>query len=165
MSQTSLPQKYWNMFFEFKVAEYYYQLYSLLAKKQRDWLSALTTIGSAAFVLSWYQTGVLPMLWASLILASQVLTALQPWLPFEKRLNAACCICSDLIHLNLEIEFKWDDFSSDTSDEEYKDKIACFRKEYARIEERFADAATFPKNKRLFKEAQETAQNFFRRFE
>ena len=164
MSQTSLPQKYWNMFFEFKVAEYYYQLYSLHAKKQRDFLSGLTTIGSAAFILSWYQTEVFPLLWGSLILVAQILTALQPYLPFEKRLTAACYICSDLIHLNLEIELEWDNFSNDSSDEEYKDKTTYFRTEYARIEERFADSETFPKNKRIFKEAQKDDQIYFRRF-
>ena len=89
---------------------------------------------------------------------------MQPYLPFEKRLTAACYICSDLIHLNLEIELEWDNFSNDSSDEEYKDKTTYFRTEYARIEERFADSATFPKNKRIFKEAQKDAQIYFRRF-
>lgn len=165
MDRNPMAQKYWDMFFDFKVSEYYYQLYSVHAHRQRNLLSALTTVGSAAFVLTWYQTGILPLLWGSLILIAQVLTALQPLLPFEKRMTAACYICSDLVHLNLEVEMEWYRFKIDSSEDEYREKIDRYRKEYDRIEERFSDPYTFPKHKRLFKEAQESAQIYFRGLE
>ena len=157
-------QQYWQMYYDLKTNEYYYQLYAVHAGRQRDALSIICALGSAACVLSWYQSGVLPILWASLIVLAQVVSVAQPYLPFDKRLTSANYIHSDLSHLILEIEKTWYSFSEETPDHEVLETIAAYQEEYQRIEERFADANTFPPNQRLLEQAKTFTKNFFRRY-
>lgn len=161
---TGMQKKYWDMFWDFKIAEYYYQFYAIRSSRQKGALSIFCAVGSATFVISWYQSGVAPLLWASLILAAQIISVAQPYLPFDKRLIAANYIHSDVSWMVLDIENTWNTFDAETPDEVFSEKISAFRAEYQRIEDRFAEANTVPQNLRLHRKAQSFTEVYFRRF-
>lgn len=161
---SDMAQKYWSMYFDLKISEYYYQLYAIHSSRQKMILSFLCALGSAACVVSWYQSGVAPLLWASLILVAQIIAVAQPYLPFDKRLIAANYIHSDIAWLVLKVEDTWNTFSEDTEEEVFSEKISFFSAEWQKIEERFADASTFPENRRLHNKAENSAKTYFRRY-
>ena len=147
----SQAQGFWEMYYDFKIVEFYYQFYAVRAGKQKDALSFLCALGSAACVISWYQSGVAPLLWASLILAEQIITVAQPYLPFDKSLIAANYIHSDVSWLVLKVEDTWYTFDTETPDEVIAEKASNYQTEYQKIEERFAETRTFLPNEKLCK--------------
>lgn len=159
-----MSQKYWDMFYDFKVATYYYQFYSVRSRRLKAIISVLCTLSSSAFVVSWYQTGKLHLLWATLILISQIISVIQPCFPYEKQYHAACYIHQDVDQLVTKVENTWSLFTQDTDSKEIHSYMQGYQEEYAKIETRFAQADLFPYNMRILKKAEETATTYFRRF-
>ncbi len=158
-------ESFWRIFFDVKVASYYYQFYSVRSRRLKTVVSIICTLASSASIVSWYQSGRLHTLWAILIFLSQLAAVLQPFFPYEKQYHAACYIYEDLTELATDAERVWYSLTPDTSPEKINNHIQHFHEEMNRIESRFATADTFPQNMRLYKQAEENATIYFRRFE
>ncbi len=157
-------KKYWDMMEDFKIAEYYYQFYSISAKRRKKVVSFICTIASAAFIYSWYSGGKAPLLWAILIFAAQVVSVLQPLFPYEAQYHAACYICQDITLLLVDVEADWNMFTEETPDSEYIERIKKYQKTYIDIENRFASSGTFPACKCIHNKAQASAKTYLKRY-
>ena len=160
-----MRKRYWDMFFDLKVSEFYFQLYSCRAAKWGTAISALVTLGSAACVLNWYNSSPLSPLLGILIVSAQIFTALQNFLPFGKRGIAANYIYREVAHLFLAVEAEWDAFNNETSNEELARCLAARQAEYLNIADRYASPHLFPWSAKLHEKAQEAALLHFRRYE
>jgi hypothetical protein len=161
-----MVQQYFDMLVDFCIATYYYQFYSVRAKRRKYAVNAACILSSSAFVVSWYQSSKYHLLWALLIVSCQIISSLQPLFPYEKQYNAACYIYQDVNRLMLDAEFVWLDFMIDTpADSDVKQHILDFRNRYSQIEDRFAKPGMFPVNKRLHNEAQKNAEIYLRRYQ
>ncbi len=158
-------QSFWDMFYDFKVAQEYYRLYSLHTANMRRFISAVCLLASSAFLVSWVQSSEKQLLWAILIFISQVIVVLQPVFPYSERNQAACYIYEDLTDLLREIEATWRTFSQETEESEFLEYIDEYQARYDAIEKRFAKSDLFPSRPHLHKKAEKEANNYFRRFE
>lgn len=158
-------ENYWRLFFDIKVAVYYYQLYAVKAQNWRRAVSVLCTVSSLACVVSWYQSGLCPLLWGSLIFASQLVSVLQPLFPYDAQLHSATCIYAGLKRLARDAENTWFSFDEETCPDKILEAIKRLSSDFGEIEAQFSSADTFPPNSRLHQKAEAFAMTYFRRFE
>lgn len=147
----------WKLLVDIKIAEYYFLFYSQRASKKRTIVSGLCALASASFVYTWYQTGILPLLWSILICLAQVVSILQPYFPYEKQLTAARYLHVDLSVLSFEIENIWY-CSSKLNEDEMYNYFVKFREAQMKIENRFSTPDTFSLNKRIHSKAEQNAK-------
>ena len=99
--------RYWNQLKEFKVHVIYLHLYAASSEwwdKAINIFLALTTSSSIAAWAMWqkYQ-----MVWAIIIAASQVITAIKPFLPYKQRIKALNELNDKMQEISLECEKGW----------------------------------------------------------
>lgn len=159
-----LLEQFWEMLVDFKIAEYYYQAYALYASRRKMCLSIVYALSSVGFVVGWFYTGSCHLLWGALIVLAQVLSVLQPFMPYDKQLRAACYIHQDIVPLNNRIGLTWLSINDNTSEKRISNWVQEFQDEHQRIETRFATPNTFPQNRRLHKKAEENTLIYLERY-
>lgn len=159
-----MEEQFWKMLVDFKIAEYYYQFYAIYAKRKKTAWSIVYALSSAGFVVGWFYTGSYHLLWGALIVLAQVLSVLQPFMPYDKQLRAACYIHQDMVPLNNRIGLTWLRINDGTKEKRISNWIQEFQDEYQRIEMRFANPNTFPQKLRLHKKAEENTHIYLRRY-
>ena len=153
--------KYWNMYVDCKIAEYYYSRYSLVSKRWDTGISAFCLIASASSISAWYIWKQCPMIWAVIIGISQIVSICKSLFPFSHRVAAAEYILQDLGPLVREIDTTWGFDGCGISDSEFGRLIQKYESRRDDIENRFAPSNLFPENQRIHKRAQESAAKYF----
>lgn len=153
--------KYWNMYVDSKIAEYYYSRYSLVSKRWDSAISAFCLIASASSISAWYIWEQCPVLWAVILGISQVLAICKSLFPFARRVTAAEYILQDLGPLVREIDTAWGFDGSGISEQEFRHLIQEYESRRDVIENRFAPANLFPENLKIHAQAQESASKYF----
>ena len=159
-----MKREFWNMFFDLKVADYYYLNYCRLASRRRRRLSAILTVASMSFVGSWYFSQAMPWLWAILTVFCQIISVLQPFFPYEEQLHAADNICQDLDILLIDVEAEWLKLRYQDTPDDLDCRISQYRSKFNAIENRFSKKDTFPADHKLHRIAEENAFIYFKRF-
>ena len=154
--------KFWNMYVDFKIAEYYYAGYSLASKRIDGAISAICLLASASSISAWYIWDKFPVIWIIIIGISQVLSVCKPLLPYAKRVSAAEYILQDLRPLIRDIDTKWGFDGSGISDEEFRQLIQTYEGKRDDIEGRFASSHLFPENLKIHDKAQKSAIQYFK---
>lgn len=152
--------KYWNMYVDAKIAEYYYSRYSLVSKRWDTAISAFCLIASASSISAWYIWEQYPALWAVILGISQVMAVCKSLFPFSRRVTAAEYILQDLGPLVREIDTTWGFDGSGISEQEFRRLIQEYESRRDAIENRFAPANLFPANSKIHKQAQESASKY-----
>lgn len=163
---------YWRTLGEMKYAELYFQLYAVRSNRIRKAISAVCLLSSLACVAAWAESDGSGVLWAALIAAAQLISALQPLFPYEERVTAAGYIYKDLSILVIEVESDWlfiangiSLHNDDNQDERIAIRISDFRQRQLEIENKYAGVGTFPFNERLSKKARRIVEGYLRRYQ
>jgi hypothetical protein len=102
-----IQQQFWNELVELRVHWYYLQEYHLLCDSAENKLNWALAIGSNASIASWAVWQKWPQAWASVIAASQVITALRPHMPFKKRSESILAASREIQDAVLWAEREW----------------------------------------------------------
>ena len=153
--------KYWSMYVDFKIAEYYFADYSVVSKRYDNIISAICLITSASCISGWYVWKEYSLIWAVIIGLSQIISILKPLFPFAKRVSSAEYLLQDLSTLLRLTDTTWGFDGSCISDDDFRFYIDDYSKHYSEIEMRFAPQSLFPRNPRLHDLAQKEAQTYF----
>ena len=155
-------QRFWNKFYDAKVASYYFQFYAISARKKKTVVSAVCLLATSALLFQMSQNNTNRLVWMVLIISCQLISLFQPLFPYEKQYHAACYIYEDVNQLCSEIEAYWRTIGAETSDEEINRQIILFSDKQDKIENRFATADLFPQKQRMHAKAVKNADNYFR---
>ena len=109
---------------QFKAQAVYFGLYQLHCEKYDRGLKVISAVSSSASISAWVIWRTLSWVWGAIIAASQVLTAIKPYLPFEQRRKAAGELSSKYDGLFLQFESTWQKVAAgQLSDAQINEKI------------------------------------------
>jgi len=152
------PQKFWNQLKELKVHSYYIQNYAVNQNKYEQAMNIFLAITSSSSIAAWALWKEYDYIWAFIIAASQVITAIKPLLPYKKRLAALHKLGDSLAQLSLSAEKDWFFVSeSKWTEEEIHSKWADLKAKALSAEKKSLSGITLPKNKKALIKAEEEA--------
>ncbi len=151
----------WRLFIDAKIAEYYYLEYARHSSLYVFLLNALCLIASFSGIGAWFTNNLPPLQSSLLILAAQILCALQPLYPFSKRLYAANCIYGAYGDAALKAEQLFNRLLYGSLDMKMlPDQVEALQLEIASIEGKFSSASDFPQNMRFHKKAESSTTQY-----
>ncbi|MGR4864605.1 hypothetical protein [Caulobacter sp. LARHSG274] len=98
---------YWNQFVQLKRDAAYIGKYHAADEAADRWLNILSAVASSTSIGAWAVWRDHAIVWAVIIAASQVLTAIRAYLPYKARLRALATLGVDLEALALVAETDW----------------------------------------------------------
>lgn len=156
-----MSDKLWSLVVDIKIAERYYWHYINLSKRYDYVLSGLCLFASAASISAWYIWAKVPVLWAIILGAAQVVSTFKPLFPFARRMDAATYVQQDISALFIDIESEWGRCTEEVSRRQVAKLCAEYSRRLQQIEDRFAPPGLFPQNAKLHHLAQKEAQIYF----
>lgn len=158
-----MQERYWK-----KLTDKRYQLiyineyYDRCVRLQRiiNIFLALSTSGAIAAWAVWKE---LPIIWAGIIAASQVITAVKPYLPFEKRVEGIYDVIIQYSVICNELEAKWFYIANGSmTEEEINELYYNFEKRWTDIESKSLKGDSIPANEQIAAIANERKETYFK---
>jgi hypothetical protein len=158
-------EKYWKELYQLKVHLNYVELYlqdSEYKEKAVNIFLALTSSGSIAAWVIWQKVAVI---WAFIIAASQVVTAIKNFLPYKERLKALFGLVHDFEDIVLIAEKKWFDVAEGKLTEEEIHKLQFdIRSKKTMALKKHLGSKILPEKAQLMIKAQASADVYFNNF-
>jgi hypothetical protein len=151
-------QKYWNQLKELKVHVYYVQHYAVKQNKYDQIINIFLAITSSSSIAAWALWKEYQFIWAFIIAASQVITAIKPLLPYKKRLSALSKLGDMLSLIALKAERDWYFVAEGKWNEELiHTKWADLKEDALAAENKCLNGITLPKDKTVLSSAESEA--------
>ena len=150
-------EQYWQTYFDVTADACYYDHYAVHARRRNGFISAICFVATSSSVALLLTSTGPKSLWSILFVIAQIVMIIRPVFPFEKQQIAANYIAKELHGLEMELKNWILDITDETTDEDYVKQIKYAREKNDEIQFRFANAETFPKNKKLMKIAEDEA--------
>lgn len=130
---SSCQVQFWNNFTTIKRNAIYINRYHEKVERQDRQLSMFSAIASSASIGAWVVWKDAWLLWTAVIAASQVLTAIRPYLPTKSHLTALTALGPELDGLALAAETEWFAVSHGrlTDEEIHKQTMALKQRSHA----------------------------------
>lgn len=158
-------ERYWKELFQLKVHVNYLDIYLEKTEKFENSINIFLAITSSSSICGWVIWQKYGFVWAIIIAASQLVTAIKMYLPYKQRLK----ILSGLIHEFEELlhycELKWYDVSEGKlTEEEIHNLQFEIRKRKNRSLKKHVGSTTLPEKNKYFEMALESANTYFDNF-
>lgn len=128
-----MQARYWRLLTDKRYKLIYINEYSDQCIKLQRMINVFLAITSSGAIAAWAIWKDYPFIWAGIIAISQVITAIKPYLPFEKRIEVMDEIIVQFTRLCNEMEAKWFYIANGTMTEEQINEL------YYDIEKRWTD--------------------------
>ena len=149
-------QKYWNQLKDLKAHVYYVQHYAVKQNKRDQIVNIFLAITSSSSIAAWALWKEYQFVWAFIIAASQVVTAIKPLLPYKKRLVALNKLGDMLSLIALKAERDWYHVAEgDWTEEQIHNKWADLKEEALSAENKCLNGITLPKDKSVLSIAEQ----------
>ncbi|WP_418972655.1 hypothetical protein [Allofournierella sp.] len=156
-----MRDEFFWMYQQYKYSYYYYQSYGIRSGRADTVITIFLLLSSIGVIGSWWIWQQLPYLWGGLLGVAQVLSAIQSFLPFNKRKASSQYICSDLVFLINEIEKDWHlIYIGQVSEQKIALLIQKHQDSYTKIEQKYSTATLFPPSKKHKKWASQKLKEF-----
>ncbi len=136
---------------------------ALLVKKYQRWdrnINVFLAIASSTSIAAWAIWKVTPIVWASIIAVSQVLTVVKPYFPYFKYVKEFNLKCIRLENINIEFERLWHKLQTKKITEDQADDMYFeLRKQTSEILN-FSDDTIFEVTPTIKKKANEQMKSF-----
>lgn len=154
--------RFWNLFYETTIQGNFIYNYTKRTEFIDRGLKIILALTSSSSIGAWVIWKDHSMIWASFIALSQVITAINPLLPYTKRLSSLHFLGSEIQHVILEIEDEWQKVSnSHYKNSEIHELTIKFKKRLTEIQNKHFKNATLPNSKCLQGQAEEDAKTHF----
>lgn len=101
------PNRFWNSFYELVVHGYLLQAHCQHAADIDRKVKAALAVTSTASLGMWAVFKVYPIIWAGIIVSTQIITATAKYLPYSARLKASAASVHDFRDIQNWAEAKW----------------------------------------------------------
>jgi hypothetical protein len=102
-----VQEQYWKEIYQLKTHIGFIELQLEKAERIERVLKIILAITSSSSIGAWVIWNNLSWLWAAIIAFSQVVTAINPYLPFKSRLKSYSSLLHELEELMIQAEFNW----------------------------------------------------------
>jgi hypothetical protein len=154
--------RFWQELVQLKVHIYYLQYFQLNAQSRENSLNIFLAAASNGSIATWAIWGKVTMLWAFIIGASQLVTAIRPYLPYQNRIKAISALIRELDELSLYSEHKWYAVAEGTlSNEQIHEEIIELKKRKSKAISTYLGSSPLSVNKVYLKKAEDDAETYF----
>jgi hypothetical protein len=154
-------QKYWNQLKELKVHVYYVQHYAVKQSRYDQLVNIFLAITSSSSIAAWAIWKEYQFIWACIIAASQVISAVKPLLPYKKRLAALNKLGDMLSLIALKAEKDWFYVAEGKWDEELiHTNWATLKEDALSVENKCLNGITLPKDNAMLRIAEQDADTY-----
>ena len=163
MAGSQYQARYWSLLVRVRAHLYYFNHYAVHSEwwdKATGIFLAITSSGSIAAWALWRE---FTFLWPVLIAASQVVSAVKPFLPYKQRQKVVTEMGRKLLPICLAAEKDWFSVAEGIlTEEEINDLLAKYRKQSEETEQNTQGDVVLPLKRKLFAEAQSDAGQYFK---
>lgn len=130
-----MQKKYWNYMVQIKHWFFYVDLYVEDSYKWDRHMNILSAIASSTSIAAWAIWQELSFIWSLIIAMSQLLSAVKPFLPFNRRQKTLVPFMEELKFLYNTMEYNWYKVSvGELSEDEINELLLRFKNEFTSIE-------------------------------
>ncbi|MFA9380099.1 MAG: hypothetical protein ACERKO_03460 [Acetanaerobacterium sp.] len=159
----NMQTRYWRFLVQIKAWIFYLDIYADKSYKWEKRLNIWLAISSSSSIAAWAIWNEYGLIWAILIAVAQVITAIKPQLPFNKRLELIKPFLTDLQLLFNKVDYNWHKVSQGELNEgEINDLLFDFRNSYTEMETKNLKSSELITNKEIIRIADKRTDEFFR---
>jgi hypothetical protein len=161
MSST-YQQRYWRLLVEVRVHVFYLHHYGSSSEWRDKVVNVFLAITSSSSIAAWAIWQEYTWVWPLLIAASQVASAVKPFLPYNQRRKAIVSLGNHYQSICLQMENRWYSVAEGLlSDKEIHEETITFRGLLQDAERRSLDGAILPRNGKFLRLAESDASDYF----
>jgi len=158
----SMQERYWCHLIQLKFDEVFVSRYLQQSERWDTRINASLALISATSVSTWALWQKYDLVWAAIIMASQILTVLKPYLPFKKRIDPLKAAGFAYEEIFLKAESKWHTIAEgEISDKEINDLLFELKSEQSKSWKKIAGDISLPDDKNLRRAADRTTGEYF----
>jgi hypothetical protein len=102
-----VQEQYWKEIYQLKTHIRFIELQLEKSENINRGLKIMLAIASSSSIGAWVIWNHLSWVWAGIIAFSQVISAINPYLPYKNRIKAYTSLLHELEELMIQAEFKW----------------------------------------------------------
>ncbi len=157
-----MQQTYWNKMYYYKYSFFYFNQHFAKAVKIDRCIKIILAIASSASIGAWANWSNLAFLWGLIIVAAQVVSAVNEFLPYKKRIPELSALLAQSSALYILVEREWYNVASGKyTEEEINDLTYDFAQRWSEIDSKFFSSDSLPVNTELQESAEKEAQKYF----
>ncbi|MFP6845545.1 MAG: hypothetical protein VB958_10075 [Thalassolituus sp.] len=154
--------RYWNLLKELKAQVAYLHAYAASDEFLDKSVNIFLAVTSSASIAGWALWNEYQLVWACIIAASQVVTAVKPFLPFRKRLKAVSDLNTQIQSIFLDAETGWYRVSEGClTEEEIHQETVRLKGRVLSAERSTLNGLVLPRKRTLKEIAENSADEYF----
>lgn len=111
MEKDPTQKQYWNELYQLRTHTNFVELKLEQAESWDRAVKVILATASSSSIGAWVIWNEYSWVWACIIAVSQVISAINPFLPYKSRIKAYSSLISELEELVIQSEFKWHEIS------------------------------------------------------
>jgi hypothetical protein len=160
-SSKSYQEKYWQELVQTKGQILYLQKYHERYERVNRWLEMVLAVVSTGSLATWVLVQQYPFVWGTIIVLSQVVTAIKPFLPYQKNMKHIFGLISELQDISLFIERHWYDVrEGKLTEKEIHDLTIEIKERIMQADKKHFSDFILPKNEKLLQLATSDANQY-----
>lgn len=156
-----VQEQYWKELHELKTHIYFIELHLESAERIDRALKIVLAIASSSSIGAWVIWSKVAWLWAAIIAASHVISAISQYLPYINRIKTYSKLLNELNELMIQAEYKWHDIANGklTPTEINAERFEIRNKKNKSLKENIL--TTIPSNSNFHQRAEERSKEYF----
>jgi len=152
-------ERYWQELYDLKVHVSYLEIHLLNSESIDKKINIFLSIASSGSIASWAIWKEYEFIWASVIVLSQFINAIKPFLPYGARIKSLSKALREMEILSLEYEEKWFYIANGEKTEEEIHKLRFeIKNKKQKIISKYFSKNILPTNKKYLEEAETLVQ-------
>ncbi len=161
----NIQNKYWQDLVQMKFECFYINEYLSHSHRQNNMINILTAITSSSSIAGWAIWNELSFVWGALIAVSQVVNALKPLMPYNKRTQYLNIFSSRLSNLYNRYDYDWLRVSDGSmTEEEINELVHEYRIAYQEAYDEFLLENHLPIKETLRATADQRLEEYFSKY-
>ncbi len=162
MPPFSAQQRFWSELVQLKAQACYLNAYHIDSERKSTAVKVFLAVASSSSIGAWVIWRELGFLWGAIVAGAQVLNAVRPYLPWEKRARAVYAFGRDLADTLLMAEKQWHSVAEGVRTEaDIHDMTMELKRRRNEAEMRHLEGRPLPFSPKHEREASERATKYF----
>ena len=158
-------ERYWKEMYQLKVHINYLEAFILEAESYDRWIKIFSAVAASTSIGAWVIWREFSFVWAAIIAASQVVSAVKPYLPFQERRNKYSALLHDFEELFIRMEAQWFEIaSSKLTEDEINSARTKIRLQKQKLLKKHLPTSVVPNSPDKTEKAENIAVDYFSTF-
>lgn len=157
-----MQARYWKFLVQIKAWIFYVDIYADSSYRYDKLINIIIAITSSSSIAAWAVWSEYNYVWAFLIAVSQVITAIKPHFPFNKRLELLGKLSNELQLLFNKADYNWYKVSNGIlSEEEINELLFELKRQYVELEGKYLKSESLPEKEQFLVLADQKTEKYF----